>query len=72
MLENWCWLGDELKQLSCHYTASDPTLLREWREQHPGEQQPPTTIPDSLVDPLVENRHAFRALYMLGQLYAMT
>lgn len=68
MLEDWCWLGDELKKLGCHYTASDPILLQEWQNQHPGQEQPPITIPDSLVNPLVSNRHAFRALYMLGQL----
>jgi metallopeptidase MepB len=68
MLENWCWLGDELKQLSCHYTASDPLLAQEWQEQHPDEKQPPTTIPSFLVDPLVQSRHSFRALHMLGQL----
>jgi metallopeptidase MepB len=68
MLENWCWLGDELKKHSCHYTASDPALLQEWQEQHPEQERPPTVIPDSLVNPLVSNRHAFRALYMLEQL----
>ena len=68
MLENWCWIGSELKQLGCHYTASEPTLLEEWQKHHPGQEQPPTTIPGSLVDTLIENRYAFRALYMLGQL----
>ncbi|KEQ99245.1 hypothetical protein AUEXF2481DRAFT_26461 [Aureobasidium subglaciale EXF-2481] len=68
MLENWCWLPEELKQLSCHYTTLCPGLLQEWQLQHPNEPTPPMSIPDSLVDPLIQHRHAFRALCMLGQL----
>ncbi|KAI5253395.1 zincin [Aureobasidium subglaciale] len=68
MLENWCWLPEELKQLSCHYTTLCPGVLQEWQLQHPNEPTPPISIPDSLVDPLIQHRHAFRALYMLGQL----
>ncbi|KAI5273138.1 zincin [Aureobasidium subglaciale] len=68
MLENLCWLPEELKQLSCHYTTLSPELLREWRIQHPDEPDPPVSIPDSLVNLLIQHRHAFRALYMLGQL----
>lgn len=59
MLENWCWLGQELKHLSCHYTALDPVLLQEWRTQHPGEADPPVEVPDALIEPLIQNRHAF-------------
>jgi metallopeptidase MepB len=68
MLENWCWLPGELKQLSCHYTALSTELAEEWKAQNPGEELPPKTIPDDLVGPLTENRYAFRSLYLLDQL----
>ncbi|WPG99076.1 zincin [Acrodontium crateriforme] len=68
MLENWCWDSKELKHLSCHYTALDPKLLQEWKTQHPGEEEPPITIPDVLLNPLSCNRNSFRALYLLDEL----
>jgi metallopeptidase MepB len=68
MLENWCWLPGELKQLSCHYTALSPQLAERWKAQNPGKELPTKTIPDELVGPLTENRYAFRSLYLLDQL----
>jgi metallopeptidase MepB len=68
MLENWCWLPGELKQLSCHYTSLSPQLAEKWKTQNPGKELPRKTIPDDLVGPLTENRYAFRSLYLLDQL----
>ncbi|KAI5245791.1 hypothetical protein E4T43_02926 [Aureobasidium subglaciale] len=68
MLENWCWLPDELQQLSCHCTTLKSEQLQKWRIQHPNEPDPPVSIPEILVKSLIQHRHAFRALYMLGQL----
>jgi hypothetical protein len=68
MLENWCWLGDELRQLNHHYSTPDPQLSQEWQAQHPDEEQPLKTIPSFSVDPLIQSHHGFRALHMLGQL----
>jgi metallopeptidase MepB len=68
MLENWCWLPGELKQLSCHYTSLSTELAEGWKAQNPGKDLPPKTIPDDLVSPLTENRYASRSLYLLDQL----
>ncbi|KAI5237509.1 zincin [Aureobasidium subglaciale] len=68
MLENWCWLPDELKKLSCHYTAINSELVEAWKMQNPGKELPQKAISDDLVVPLTENRYAFRSLYLLEQL----
>lgn len=68
MLENWCWLKEELKQMSCHYTSLDPEWLEDWRSHHPGQPIPPTQVPDELLNPLVKSRNHNRALWLLNQL----
>lgn len=68
MLENYVWLPEELKRMSCHYTSLSPELLHDWQTQHPDQKQPTVTIPDHLINPLVHSRIAFRSLYMLQQL----
>lgn len=68
MLENYVWLPSELKLMSCHYTSLSPELLHEWQIQHPDEKPPIATIPDHLLDPLIQSHFGFRALYMLSQL----
>lgn len=68
MLENWCWMKDELKRMSCHFTKLDPELLRNWQKNHPGEEVPPEQIPNELLDGLVRSRKHNRALWYLRQL----
>ncbi|RFU25411.1 hypothetical protein B7463_g10923, partial [Scytalidium lignicola] len=68
MLENWCWMRDELKQMSCHYTTLDSKYLNKWQEEHPGENCPPATIPDDIIDNLIRNRNLNRTLWFLYQL----
>ncbi|KAJ5723575.1 peptidase family M3, partial [Penicillium malachiteum] len=67
MLENWCWIKDILKGLSCHYTTLDENYLADWRLKHPTEPDPPKTIPDELVDNVIKHRHFNAGLYYLGQ-----
>ena len=69
MLENWCWMKDVLQGLSRHYTTLEPNYLIEWRKQHPGASDPPTKIPEDLVDRLIKHRYLNRGLYHLYQLY---
>ncbi|RAL00758.1 M3 family metallopeptidase [Aspergillus ibericus CBS 121593] len=65
MLENWCWMKDVLKGLSCHYTTVNDDYLAAWRKQHPGEPDPPKKIPEELVDRLVKHRYFNQGLYYL-------
>ncbi|KAF3802553.1 Saccharolysin [Colletotrichum gloeosporioides] len=68
MLENWCWMADELRHMSCHYTRLNPELLDDWRRKNPGQPDPPEKIPDELLGPLVRSRNVNRALWLLRQL----
>ncbi|KAF7546701.1 hypothetical protein G7Z17_g8250 [Cylindrodendrum hubeiense] len=68
MPENWCWMKDELKRMSCHYTKLDPENLENWHQKHPGKQAPPEQIPEELLDSLVRSRKHNRALWYLRQL----
>ncbi|RFU30370.1 hypothetical protein B7463_g5987, partial [Scytalidium lignicola] len=49
MLENWCWLPDELKAISRHYTKVDPTYMEAWLKDNPGRDVPSERIPDELL-----------------------
>jgi metallopeptidase MepB len=68
MLENWCWMKEELRQMSCHFTKVSPEFLVEWRHENHGRDSPPEKIPDELLDPLVRSRAVNRALWFLRQL----
>jgi metallopeptidase MepB len=60
MLENWCWMRDELKRMSCHYTKLDGADSGDINEN--GE------IPDTMLDNLIKSRNVNRALWYLRQL----
>lgn len=61
MLENWCWLREELRNMSCHVKA----LKSETQNEHLGNEK---TIPDDLLDGLIKTRHVHRAAWFLRQL----
>lgn len=68
MLENWCWMRDQLKRMSCHFTRSDPKYLEMWQNEHPGKPIPPERIPDELLDGLIQSRNLNRAMWFARQL----
>ena len=56
MLENWCWIPDELRALSRHYTRVDPAYMEAWKKDHPGCVIPPEKIPDELLQQRIKRR----------------
>ncbi|TEA18317.1 Saccharolysin [Colletotrichum sidae] len=68
MLENWCWMPQELIRMSRHYTRVDPAYIAKWEEDHQGKDLPPERIPDELVERLANSRGLIRALWFLRQL----
>jgi metallopeptidase MepB len=68
MFENWCWLKDELKAMSCHYTRVDPTYKAAWLEENPGRDLPSEKIPDDLLDRCLKARARMKLLSVKGDL----
>ncbi|KAI8223635.1 Neurolysin [Colletotrichum sp. SAR 10_99] len=68
MLENWCWMPDELVKMSRHYTHIDPAYAAKWKENHDDAELPPEKIDEKLVERLVESRSLNRALWFLRQI----
>ena len=70
MLENWCWTPGQLKYLSHHYSYLSPEYESAWRESAPkGTETPGETLPDDLIDKLVQSKHVNDALFNLRQLH---
>jgi metallopeptidase MepB len=68
VLENFCWIKDELKAMSCHYIELDPKYREAWLEANPRCPLPPKTIPDELLENLVKLRPVSRLRRYLDQL----
>lgn len=68
MLENWCWMEQELKQMSCHYSSLSPEHLAHWQKQNKTTEVPLPGIPDDLLSSLVQSREFNRGLWFLRQL----
>jgi metallopeptidase MepB len=71
MLENWCWLPNELKAIGRHYTRVDPIYMETWLKDNPGRDTPSEKIPDELLrHHLTRYRHA-KVEVLLGMLYVI-
>lgn len=68
MLENWCWIPDEIKAMSCHYTRIDDRYREAWQEANPGRPLPPERIPAELLEERFKRRTSNRIQLMLHQL----
>ena len=68
MLENWCWMPDQLKAISRHYTRIDPKYMSAWQQENRGSTLPPETIPDELLFNLIQRRPVDRHHMSLRQL----
>ncbi|KAJ5168826.1 uncharacterized protein N7482_004420 [Penicillium canariense] len=71
LLENWCWMKDILRGLSCHYTTLHESYLVDWRNRHPGSPDPFKKIPEDLLDNLIKHRYFNTGLYYLHQLVSI-
>ncbi|KAK1723078.1 hypothetical protein CaCOL14_002022 [Colletotrichum acutatum] len=83
MLENWCWIAEQLRKLGRHYSYLSEECLRDWRgkqvargvvgeaEEEGGEglQQPPERILESVVEGLVAAKPVGQGLGTLQQLF---
>lgn len=64
MLENWCWIKEDVQALGRHYTSIDPKYMALWKADHPGEEPPQAKIPDEMLDLLTaEYPRSKMALY---------
>lgn len=50
MLENWCWIKDDLRDIAIHYTATDPKYMEAWKAANPDTAPPSAEISDALLD----------------------
>ena len=66
MLEQWCWLSNEMKAMSLHYTRIDATHMEAWLKDNPGLDLPPERIPDSLLEPHLTRRGHAKVDRLLG------
>lgn len=67
-LEHWCWLKDEVRAMSCHYTRVDPAYEAAWLQENPGCDLPPEKIPDDLSDKILQRRARDTLYQVLGDL----
>lgn len=70
MLENWCWTPSQIKSLSKHWSYLTPEYTEAWKASNKhGAAQPASTMPDSLIESIVNTRHVNDALFNLRQLH---
>jgi len=72
MLEQWCWLLDEMKSISLHYTRVDTTYMEVWKKENPGLDLPPESIPVDLLLPRLARRGYVKVDMLLSMLYVIS
>lgn len=68
MMENWAWMHNELRAISCHYTYLDIEYSQAWLRRSAGSRAPEKRIPYDLVTDLTEFRNEKRAEACLSQM----
>jgi metallopeptidase MepB len=69
MLENWCWMPSQIRDLSHHYSYLSPEYLTAWNQTSDSDAQPPQKIPDDLAMSITNTRYINSALSTLKQLF---
>lgn len=69
MLENWCWVPDQLSSMSKHYAHLSPEYAEAWKSEHPGEALPPERLPEEIATKLASTRFVNLALGTLRQIH---
>ncbi|KAJ4159374.1 uncharacterized protein LMH87_008276 [Akanthomyces muscarius] len=67
-MENYAWLEDELKGISCHYAYTGDAYMQAWMERHPGQALPPRELPANLIGEMIRRRPKHRISYYLKQI----
>ncbi|KAI0120730.1 hypothetical protein BJ170DRAFT_161852 [Xylariales sp. AK1849] len=68
MLENWCWIPDELSSISMHYSHLHPEFAREWKFEHGKKDLPPAKLPRETATKVAASRAVDLALSSLRQI----
>lgn len=50
MLENWCWMKEDLRDIASHYTATNSKYMEAWKTASPDSEPPSPEISDTLLD----------------------
>lgn len=66
-LENWCWLPERLKAISCHYSYL-PEYKEAYLQNNAGiDKQPERQVPDELINGIQHSKHINESLLNLRQ-----
>lgn len=68
MLENWCWTPIFLKSLGQHFSYMSSEYFKFWKESSNGAPQPPSQMPDEMIENIVRLRNTNSAGFFLEQL----
>jgi metallopeptidase MepB len=69
MLENWCWTPSQIKSLSKHWSYLSPEYAEAYNASSSSSERPSESMPDDLIQNIVDTRHVNDALFNLRQLH---